>query len=345
MEPLGVAVVGCGQISKVHLTALHEIPEARLSGVWSRDPETTKRCAAEYGVKAYESFESVCNDPEVRVIILCTPPGLHVDYGLQAAAAGKDLIVEKPLDINYHKAEKLVETYRKKGLKLAVIFQNRYTKAARQVKSALDQGLLGKLFLGDAYVKWYRSPEYYASAAWRGTWEGEGGGSLINQAIHSIDLLQWFMGEVKCVSGMVQVARHRIQTEDLGVAILQFQNGALGVIESSTAITPGFKERIEIHGEKGTIILERGRIREWKVEGCNEADYVHDVPNEDGGVSSPAISGINHQIQLREIFTSIQNGKDPEVNGEEGLKSLKIVLGIYQSSKQRRIIYLDNDLC
>ncbi len=340
MEPLGIAIIGCGMISKIHLAALREIPESRICGVWSRKPETTKRCADEYGIRAYESFQAVCDDSEVKIIILCTPPGLHVDQGLLAAAAGKHLIIEKPLDVDCGKGKKLVETYREKGLKLAVIYQNRYTKAARQVKAAMDQGLLGKLILGDAYVKWYRSPEYYASADWRGTWEVEGGGSLITQAIHSIDLLQWFMGKVKSISGAIRISTHQIQTEDLGVAVLEFDNGALGVIESSTAIVPGFKERLEIHGQKGTIILEGGNIKEWKVEGCNEADYLQPEKISYGKTDSPAISFVNHQTQLQEIISSILNGKEPEVSGEEGLKSLEIVQGIYRSSQKGQKVYL-----
>lgn len=340
MEPLGIAIVGCGSVSKVHLAALRQIPEARVCGVWSRSPETTKRYAAENGVRAYESLQAVCNDPEIKIITLCTPPGFHVDQGLQVAAAGKHLIIEKPLDVNYDKGKKLVETYREKGLKLAVIYQNRYTKAAQQVKAAIDQGLLGKLILGDAYVKWYRSPEYYASADWRGSWEIEGGGSLITQAIHSIDLLQWFMGKVKSISGSVRIVTHQIQTEDLGAAVLEFENGALGVIEGSTAIVPGFKERLEIHGQKGTIILEGGNIKEWKVEGCNEADYVQPEKISYGKTDSPSISYVNHQAQLEEIIRNISNGKEPEVNGEEGLKSLEIVLGVYQSSQKGQKVYL-----
>ena len=340
MEPLGIAIVGCGMISKVHLAAFHQIPEAHICGVWSRSPESTKRCAAENGVRAYESFEAVCNDPEVNIVTLCTPPGFHVDYGLQAADAGKHLIIEKPLDINYDKAQKLVKTYAEKRLKLAVIYQNRYTEDSRRVKKAIDQGLLGKLILGDAYVKWYRSAEYYTSADWRGTWEVEGGGALINQAIHSIDLLQWYMGKVKSVSGTVRTVTHQINTEDLGAAVLEFENGALGVIEGSTAIVPGFKERLEIHGQKGTIILEGGNIKEWKVEGCNEADYVQAHKIIYGRTDSPSISFTNHQAQLQEIITSIQNGQEPEVNGEEGLKSLAIVLSIYHSSQRQQKIYL-----
>lgn len=340
MAPLGIAIVGCGSVSKVHLEALRQIPEARVCGVWSRSPETTKRYATEYGVRAYESLQAVCDDPEVKIVTLCTPPGFHVDQGLQVAAAGKHLIIEKPLDVNYDKGKKLVETCREKGLKLAVIYQNRYTKAAQQVKTAIDQGLLGKLILGDAYVKWYRSPEYYASADWRGSWEIEGGGSLITQAIHSIDLLQWFMGKVKSISGSIRISTHQIQTEDLGAAVLEFENGALGVIEGSTAIVPGFKERLEIHGQKGTIILEGGNIKEWKVDGCNEADYVQTDKISYGKTDSPAISYVNHQAQLQQIISSISNGKEPEVNGEEGLKSLAIVLGIYQSSQKGQKVYL-----
>ena len=264
----------------------------------------------------------------------CLPSSYHGEYGIKAAVSGKHVVVEKPIDIRLTQARRLIEACRHYQVKLSVIFQNRFTPAAQKMRKAIDQGLLGKLILGDAYVKWYRSPDYYRSNAWRGTKSIDGGGALMMQAIHTIDLLQWLMGGVKSVTGFIKTSLHQIESEDLGVAAVEYRNGAVGVIEGSTAIHPGFKERIEIHGEKGSIILEGGNIKEWKVEGCNESDYVEEQKIVYGSTSSPAISHVNHKAQLQNIVAAIQNRGEPLVNGEEGLKSIQIVLGIYESSEK-----------
>ncbi|MDR3592324.1 MAG: Gfo/Idh/MocA family oxidoreductase [Negativicutes bacterium] len=340
MTYAGVALIGAGMVANIHAAALQEIPGAKIAGVWSRNPEAAASFAAKYGVRAYRSYEEALADPAAGVVSLCLPPGLHVDFGLEAAAAGKHLIVEKPLDIDVAKARRLIGTYRAKQLTLAVILQNRFTPAAQRVKAALLAGLLGKLILGDAYVKWYRSPEYYRSNAWRGTWTVEGGGALITQAIHTIDLLQWFMGGVQSVSGLIRTSLHSIDTEDLGVATVEYRNGAVGVIEGSTAIKPGYKERIEIHGSKGSFVLEGGLVREWKVEGCREEDFVDAAKISYGDVNSPAISTVNHKAQLTDILQAVATGREPSVTGEEGLKSLEIVLGIYESARRGQKVAL-----
>jgi len=333
MKPIGVGLVGCGMIAGVHLAALKEIPAAKICGVWNRTPETMVRFAEQHGINTYDSYQRMLSDPEVNTVIITLPPAQHGEYGIQAAAAGKNIIVEKPIEIDPDKAGQLIQTCRKNNVKLAVIFQNRYTPAAQKVKAALEQGVLGRIFLADAYIKWYRSPEYYKSRAWRGTWEIEGGGALMTQAIHTIDLVQWFMGGAQSVYGRIKTAFHQIKTEDLGLAIVEYKNGALGVIEGSTAVVPGFKERIELHGEKGTIVLEGGNITGWKVEGQRESDFVSPERVSYGETNSPAISHVNHKAQLEEVLHAFLQDKEPLVNGEEGLKSLQIVKGIYQSSQ------------
>lgn len=341
MPPVGVAIVGCGgMIAGVHAAALKEIPDARLVGGWSRSAEKTQRFSDQQGVRAYRSFEELLGDQAVQAVSICLPSGHHAEYGVKAAAAGKHVIVEKPIDISIPKATNLIEVCRKNNRRLSVIFQNRYTPAAKKVRKALDQGLLGRLILGDAYIKWYRSPEYYQSNAWRGTKAIDGGGALINQAIHTIDLLQWMMGGVQRLTGLVRTSTHAIESEDLGVAALEYVNGAVGVIEGSTAIRPGFKERVEIHGQKGSVTLEGGNITSWKVEGCTEADYVDAQKVSYGSTSSPAISHVNHKAQFEEILAAMQQGRESLVNGEEGLKALQIVLGIYESSAKRQWIEL-----
>jgi len=332
VAPIGVAVAGCGMIGGVHVRALQEIPLAKAVGAWSRSPERAQAFATQHGIKGYASYEAMLADPEVQVVVVCLPSGYHAEYGIPAAQAGKHVIVEKPIDVTEARARALIEACRKADRQLSVVFQNRYTPAARRVRRAIQDGRLGTLILGDAYVKWWRTPEYYAGSPWRGTKAVDGGGALINQAIHTIDLLQWLMGGVRRVCGLVRTATHAIQSEDLGVAVVEFQNGAVGVIEGTTAVQPGFKERLEIHGQKGSLTIEGGHVTSWKVEGCPEADYVDPQPASFGGTASPVISHVNHKAQLEDILAAIQAGRPSPLSGEEGLKALKIVLGIYQSS-------------
>jgi len=340
MTRVGIGMAGSGMIAGVHLAALKEIPDARIVGAWSTPPEEAQRLSELHQIRGYRTYDEMLGDPEVHAVILCIPSGYHAEYGMKAASAGKHVIVEKPIDVTVAKAKALIETCQKNDRRLSIIFQHRFSPAARKFRRALDQGLLGRLILGDAYVKWYRSPAYYSSNAWRGTKAIDGGGALMMQAIHIIDLLQWMMGGVKRVCGLVRTSTHAIESEDLGVAVVEFANGAVGVIEGSTAIQPGFKERAEIHGQKGSVILEGGNITAWKVEGCNEADYVDEVKVSYGSTSSPAISHVNHKAQLEEIVASIQKNTDSSVNGEEGLKSLRIILGIYESSEKGQWIEL-----
>lgn len=336
MATIGVAVAGCGMIGGVHVTALKEIPEARAVGAWSRSPERAQQFAVQHQIRGYRDYDELLADPAVEAVIISLPSGYHAEYGIKAAQAGKHVIVEKPIDVTEAKARSLIAACRKAGRHLSVVFQNRYSPAAQKVRKALDGGVLGKLVLGDAYVKWYRTPQYYTGSAWRGTKAIDGGGALINQAIHTIDLLQWLMGGAKRVSGLVRTSTHAIEGEDLGVATVEFLNGAVGVIEGTTAVQPGFKERLEIHGRKGSVTLEGGFVTSWKVEGCNEADYVDPQPAAVGGVASPVISHERHRAQLADIIAAIRAGKPSPVTGEEGLKALKIVLGIYESSATGR---------
>ncbi len=333
-SPVGFAIAGSGMVAGVHVSALKEIPGARVLGAWSRSAEKTRSFADQHHLRGYEGYEELLADPEVQAVIICLPSGHHAEYGMKAAMAGKHVIVEKPIDVTLDRAKALIEACRRHHRTLSVIFQNRYTPAVRRLRKALDQGLLGRLILGDAYVKWYRAPAYYASNAWRGTKAIDGGGALMMQAIHTIDLLQWLMGGVKRVCGLVRTSTHAIESEDLGVAAVEFAGGAVGVIEGSTAIQPGFKERIEMHGQQGSVTLEGGNIMAWKVEGCDEAEFVDAQTVSYGSTSSPAISHVNHQAQLEEIIAAIQQDTEPLVNGEEGLKALKIVLGIYVSSER-----------
>ena len=229
----------------------------------------------------------------------------------------------------------MINACQKANVKLAVIFQNRFGAAVQKLRKAVQEGQLGKLILGDAYIKWHRTQEYYDTGGWRGTIKGDGGGALINQSIHTIDLLQWIMGPVKSVYGKVGTFTHKIEGEDLGLALLTFENGAMGVIEGSTSIYPGFPERLEIHGEKGTIILEGGKIKTWEMQGVKQELEELLTNEKSGGASDPmAISIDGHLAQYRDFIDAIENDREPMVNGIEGRKSLEIVRAIYQSSRE-----------
>ncbi len=336
MTAIGVAVAGCGMIGGVHVTALKEIPGARAVGAWSRSPERAQQFAAQHQIRGYKSYQELLADRAVDAVIIAVPSGYHAEYGVRAADAGKHVIVEKPIEVTEAKARSLIDACRKAGRHLSVVFQNRYALASLKVRKALDAGALGRLVLGDANIKWWRSAQYYASSPWRATKAVDGGGALINQAIHTIDLLQWFMGGAKRVSGLVRTSTHAIESEDLGIATVEFLNGAVGVIEGATAVQPGFQERLEIHGQKGSVTLEGGFVTSWKVEGCAEADYVDQQPFSVGGTASPVISHERHRAQLTEVIAAIRAGTPPPVSGEDGLKALKIVLGIYESSATGR---------
>jgi len=337
-QKLGFGIIGIGNISEFHAKCIQQIERCELIAVCSRSEE---KAAKEYNVPFYTNFIELINRDDINVVSICTPSGMHLEPALAAAQAGKHVIVEKPIEITLERADQIINTCKKSNVKLAVIFQNRFGEAVQRLRKAVQEGQVGKLILGDAYIKWHRTQEYYDSGGWRGTLKGDGGGALINQSIHTIDLLQWIMGPVKSVYGKVGTLTHRIEGEDLGLALLTFENGAMGMIEGSTSIYPGFHERLEIHGEKGTVVLESGRIKTWKIEGKEDGKEKKSENAKTGGASDPmAISIEGHLAQYRDYIDAIYEDREPLVNGIEGRKALEIVLAIYRSSREGKPIHL-----
>src|SRR5215831_8455691 len=267
---IGFGITGCGMIGKVQAEAIASIPGARLMAVCARDEKRVAEFAAKFGATGYTDYEKFLDHPGLRIVNICTPNGLHAEQGVAAARAGKHVLVEKPIDTTLEKADALIEACDRNGVKLGVIFQSRFLPAAQKIKRAIAEGRLGRLMIGDAYVKWYRSPEYYADS-WHGTIALDGGGALINQAIHTADLLRWIMGPAKTVFAFRSSLRYpQLEGEDTLVACIRFANGALGVIEATTSVSPGFKRRLEISGEKGTVILDGDSIGCWELSGSSE---------------------------------------------------------------------------
>lgn len=336
---VGFGIVGCGMIANFHAQAIEHIRGARIAACTDNIPASAARFAAANHCTAYASVKEMLADPAVDIVTICTPSGAHKDPAVAAASAGKHVIVEKPLEITLKRCDAIINACRKNNVLLATIFPSRFSDANIAVKEAISNGRFGKLTLGDAYVKWWRTQQYYDSGGWRGTWALDGGGAYMNQAIHNVDLLYWFMGEVTEVCGMTATLAHeRIEVEDVGVASVQFASGALGTIEATTSAFPGLLKKIEIHGTQGSAIVEQDDILLWNFEKPIARDaairkkFAQKVGG-GGGASDPsAISYVGHLKQIKDFVTAIEAGRKPLVDGEEGRKSVEIILAIYKSA-------------
>ncbi len=337
--PLGFAVIGTGMIAGYHAQAIAQTPGARLVGVVSRSPEKGAAFAAKHAIPVITStIEEMVARSDVHVVNVTTPSGAHLDPALAAIRAGKHVVVEKPLEITPARCDQIIAESEKHGVKVAAIFQGRFGAGAQKVKAALDAGRLGRLVLASAYVKWHRTTDYYQTA-WKGTWELDGGGALMNQAIHGVDLLQWFAGLPTEVSGRFTRRVHTaIQADDTTVATLQFPDGALGTIEASTALWPGWSRRIELCGEHGSIALEDDTIMKWDFAKPEPADEVIRATNRDdalgSGAGNPAgISIAGHLRQITDLVEAIRDHRAPAIGAAEGRKAVALIHAIYESAK------------
>ncbi len=344
---LGFGIIGCGMIANFHAKAIEHTRGAQLVGCVSRSPRSAERFASSHGCVAYQRLEEMLADPEIDVVTICTPSGAHMEPALAAAKAGKHVVVEKPLEITLRRCDRMIEACRKNKVVLSTIFPSRFHESGLTIKRAIDTGRFGRLTLGDAYVKWYRSQEYYDSGAWRGTWELDGGGALMNQAIHSVDLLTWLMGPVVEINAQSACLAHkRIAVEDTAVATLRFKNGALGVIEATTAVYPGYLKKIEIHGTTGTAAMVEEDIVLWDFAKGNRADamirrQMERSKSGGGGASDPSAIGFHGHAELfRDVLKAIRTGKQPSIDGQEGRRSVEIILGIYKSAETGRAVEL-----
>lgn len=344
-RPLGFALVGLGMVGPAHAKAINEMPEGILKVVCDLDADRAKAAAERFNTEWSSDFNEVLSRPDIDVVDITTPQFTHLALGSLAAKARKNVIVEKPMEVNCAKARELISICDEAGVKLGVILQSRFKKSRIILKQTIRDGKLGRLLMGGAYIKWYRTQEYYNSCAWRGTWAKEGGGALINQGIHTIDALLDMMGDVSALSAYYTTTPiHNIEVEDLAVASLKFKNGALGTIEASTALRPGLPERLEIHGELGTVILEGGAVKQWEVEGM-DGEEIKRMAEEPVGMNSSdpmAFPIIWHKQQLQDFCHAIWENKDPQVTGNIGIKPLEVIDAIYQSSRSSQQVILND---
>ena len=347
MKTYGFGIIGCGMISDFHSAAIADIKNGKLVAVSSRKAENSQRLVDYYGIKAHSDYNEMLNRDDIDIVCVCTPSGAHMEPAVAAAEAGKHVIIEKPLEITLERCDAIIESCEKANVRLCAIFNSRFSDASQLVKDTVSSGRLGQLTLGDAYVKWYRSQDYYDSGDWRGTMELDGGGALMNQSIHAIDFLQYVMGPVESIQAFTDTLAHkRIDVEDVAVAALRFKNGALGVVEGTTAVYPGSLKKFEFSGTKGTIVLEEEDIITWEFEEEEPEDaeikqQFTEKKSGGGGASDPrAINNDNHRRQMINLIQSIENNIPHLVDGREGRKAVEIILAIYQSSKAGKTVHL-----
>lgn len=345
----GFGIVGAGMISHFHAKAIEEIKNARLLGIYSINKIKSDQFAVQHDCTAYETLDEMLSRSEIDIVCICTPSGIHLEPAVSSIKAGKHCLVEKPLEITIERCDKIIEAAQKTGVKTGVIFPSRFYEASTQLKKSINENRFGDLVLGDAYVNWSRTTEYYQSAKWRGSWKYDGGGALMNQGIHSVDLLQWYMGPVESVRSVSANIRHKnIEVEDTIVSAIKFKNGALGTIVCSTGVFPGALKRIEIMGTSGTAIIEEDHLIQWQFEQeSKEDENIRNTikPNtiSPGGAYNPSdISFVGHQKQIEDFIHAIETNGTPLVDGEEGRKSVEIVCAIYESVRLDKMVKLQS---
>ena len=337
---IGFGIVGLGMIADFHARALHAATGAELVACASRSAAKATEFGARHGCAAYHDMAEFLRHPGLQAVSIGTPSGAHLEPALAAIDAGKHLMVEKPLEVTRQRCERLLEAADRRGVTVAGIFPSRFLAVSRLIKEAIDGGRLGRIVLGDAYVKWYRTQQYYDDGGWHGTVRLDGGGALMNQSIHAIDLLQWFAGPVARVFGATTtLGHHGIEVEDTGTAVVQFAGGASGTIEGSTAAWPGFPQRVEVCGTAGSVAAVQDRLERWTFVEEHAGDAAirarhGQAEASAGGASNPGDIGIEgHQAQFEDLVQALQQGRAPAVDGAEACKAVNIILAIYESAR------------
>jgi len=335
----GIVLVGCGRISKRHLQVLAEMPEMKLLGVCDVQEARAKAVGEAAGVPFFLDAEDMVKALKPDIASILTDSGLHPTIGCLLAPLVPVLVVEKPMALTLEDADRLIETCEKNGTRLFVVKQNRYNPPIRQLRQAIDQGRFGKLVLGTVRIRWNRSQEYYDQDRWRGTWKWDGG-VLTNQASHHIDLLQWLLGPVESVKAYVATRLAAIEAEDTAVAVLRFKNGALGVVEATTATRPKDLEgSISVLGEKGSVVVggfSVNRMVTW--------NFAEPAPGDDQAVASitepPDVYGFGHRTFYEDVLECVATGRRPMLDGLEGRKSLEIINALYESAFTGKEVHL-----
>ena len=341
MSKVGFGIIGCGNIGPIHAEAIQQTADARLVAVSDVMEQNAKAMAENFSAEAYYTdFRRLLDRSDVDVVSLCVPSGMRAEMGELCAQAGKHILAEKPLEVTTERIDRLIKAADDAKVKLGCVFQYRFADGPAAIKKALDEDRFGRLVLGDAYIKWYRSDEYYRSGQWRGTRALDGGGALMNQGIHQIDLLLWYMGPAtRVVAQTAAVAHDDIEVEDLACAMVTFKSGAMGVIEGSTATWPGHPARVEVHGANGSAIVEDGGLRFWKFkEETEEDETIRKTLSADSELGSGAGDPLSHlkceghRRQIEDFIEAIRDDRAPAIDGHQARLSVEMIQAIYKSA-------------
>ena len=348
------AVCGLG-VGKGHCDAAIASAKADLVAVCDLIPAKMEKIAEKCpGLKMYTDFNDLIADPDIDIISICLPSSLHAEYAVRAMEAGKHVLVEKPIDITVEAAQKIEEARLRTGMKAGVIHQNRFNLDMFPIKAAVECGHLGRLFLGTFAVKWYRTQEYYEG--WHGTWEVDGGGSLMNQAVHTVDIMQWLMGDVASVTSHIGIYNHVIDTEDMTASLITFKSGAAATFVSTTCAYPGISTDIQIYGTNGSIEADQDKLKTWKMKEFDE-DFAEkmgidafDTEEEEafmlekyGNGTPPIVKAhpeilVGHRYMVEDMICAVLENRDPAILPTEAMKSVRIVNAVYESAKTGKTI-------
>jgi UDP-N-acetyl-2-amino-2-deoxyglucuronate dehydrogenase len=357
---LRFGILGCGVIGPHHALAISGLSDdAELLAFADRNAERAAKLAQEYGGRVYDTLDQLLSNPDLDAVCICTPSGQHAEQAIAVLQAGKHVVIEKPVDITLAAIDRLLAVQRTSGRKAAVISQHRFDLATRIVSEAAKNGDFGRLTVGTAQVAWWRSQGYYDSGDWRGTWQWDGGGALMNQSIHTIDLLLAVMGpavEISAYTGLL--AHERIEVEDTAVAILRFAGGALGIVEGTTAAYPGLTTRLTIHGDRGSAIIDNDQLVYFHVGQADAAGgaygaggagnqatellsrYAPVAAGPSAGADPGSLS-LAHRDQLADFIAAVRDDREPLVTIEEGRRAVATILAIYESGRSGRPVRVD----
>jgi UDP-N-acetyl-2-amino-2-deoxyglucuronate dehydrogenase len=330
-----IGLIGGGNITGTHARAARSIPGVAIAAIYGTNGEKVSRLCKEHGGHAYSDFEKFLAHHPMDLVIIGSPSGCHATQGIAAAQRGLHVLTEKPIDISTKRADALIAAARQAGVKLGVIFQDRMKPDIRKLKQWVDQVVIGKPLLIDARVKWHRPAEYYADSKWRGKLSLDGGGALINQGVHTIDLLLWLLGDAKRVQARAATLLHKIEAEDTVVAIIEFAGGALCNLVATTAAYPGYPRRLEISGSQGTVILEHDRIvaADLRVAPADVPEGA--VGDSNASASTAVVSDVRgHQAVLEDFLRAIEQDTKPVCDGPEGRRSVALIEEIYRSARE-----------
>lgn len=336
-----IGIVGAGNISETHARAAQSIPGVEIVAVCGANGEKTAALAGRTGAAAYDDFARFLEHVPMDLVAIGSPSGLHATQAIAAARRGLHVLVEKPIDFDLDRVDALIEASERAGVRVGVFFQDRLRPGVLKMKEMVDTGQLGTPVLASGRVKWYRPAEYYAASQWRGTWALDGGGALMNQGIHTADLLLWLFGPVRRVFARMATRVHPIEVEDTVAATLEFESGALGILEASTAVFPGYPRRVELTGSEGTVVLENETIIAVDLRSVRPDLRAASAPRAAQDRNSPVVADATaHRRIIADFIEAIDSGRAPACDAREGRRSVQLVQAIYRSAREARDVTL-----